>query len=302
MNDSSDIKRIAFASDTQAPMLIETLLLRSHKNKLATQLLFENVWQQHPHTLFLLGDVVNLGYSNRQWKPIDKYLEALRNKQINIHAILGNHEVMGRAVLGQQKFQNRFPDHVRTGYLKVVDGIAILMLNSNFGTLSKKEDITQVQWYQNALQQLDDDPCIEFVITCCHHSPFTNSRIVSPSIAVQQKFVPHFLHAKKSQLFLSGHCHAFEHYKVSGKDFMVIGGGGGLRQPLRQGIGTLYDLASKYKPMFHYLMAERSAEHLHLFSYHLKKDFSGFEEGWKIEIKKYAETAIAEGHIINSAR
>jgi hypothetical protein len=52
-------------------------------------------------------------------------------------------------------------------------------------------------------------------------------------------------------LFLSGHCHGFEHYKIGGKDFMVIGGGGGLHQPLKQGEGCLPDLASDYKPLFH---------------------------------------------------
>lgn len=292
---------IAFASDTQAPMLVETILLRSHKNKLATRHLFEDVLQHHPTAFFLLGDVVSLGYSNRQWKPIDGYLETLRNNGIEIHAILGNHEVMGRPVAGQQKFQKRFPGHVRTGYLQVYDAVAVVLLNSNFNTLSKKENQQQLAWYESTLKRLDEDPAIEFSITGCHHSPFTNSRVVAPSAAVQQKFVPLFLQSKKSQLFLSGHCHAFEHYMVGGKDFMVIGGGGGLRQPLRQGMGALTDLAAGYKPLFHYLTVQRLADQLQVQSYQIKPDFSGFKEGLKTSIKKHRETMVPGGHIITSA-
>jgi hypothetical protein len=300
-NSSHDNTLIAFASDTQAPMLVETILLKSHKNKLATRLLFKDVLRHHPAAFFLLGDVVNLGYSNRQWKPIDGYLELLRNNGIEIHAILGNHEVMGRPLIGQQKFQKRFPGHVRTGYLQVYDAVAVVLLNSNFNTLSKKEDGQQLAWYETTLKRLDEDPAIEFIITGCHHSPFTNSRVVTPSTAVQQKFVPLFLPSKKSQLFLSGHCHAFEHYMVGGKDFMVIGGGGGLRQPLRQGIGALTDLAAHYKPMFHYLTVQRLADQLQIRSYQIKPDFSGFEEGLKTSIKKFTDTMVPEGHIITSA-
>lgn len=67
---------------------------------------------------------------------------------------------------------------------------------------------------------------------------------------------------------------------------MVIGGGGGLKQPLRQGIGTLADVALDYKPLFHYVMVEASGDTLQVTSYHIKNDFSSFEEGRKTLIKK----------------
>jgi hypothetical protein len=136
------------------------------------------------------------------------------------------------------------------------------------------------------LESLDADSTIQFIITGCHHSPYTNSRIVRPSKEVEQQFVPSFLSSRKSVLFLSGHSHNFEHYKIEGKDFLVIGGGGGLRQPLRQGIGTLADIAPDYKPLFHYTTVTPVSEALQVTSYHIKKDFTGFEEGLKISIKK----------------
>ena len=292
-NDSSVI---AFASDTQAPMLVETIWLKAHHNRAATKMIFNNILNSRPGSLFLLGDVVNLGYSNRQWKPIDGYLKNLRSNNINVHAILGNHEVMGRSKKGQQKFQTRFPDHSRTGYVEIKDSVAIVLLNSNFKTLSANEDEEQVTWYKNTIEKLDADSSIQYIITACHHSPYTNSKIVGCSKDVQQKFVPAYIASKKSCLFLSGHCHGFEHYQMQGKDFMVIGGGGGLHQPLRQGENILPDLAKDYKPLFHYLTVRRMNDHLQVTSYELKNDFSGFDEGLKVNIKK-TQGIVASGII-----
>src|SRR5688572_10004186 len=172
---------LAFASDTQAPMLVERIWLRSCRNRLATELLFDDIREKKPKQLFLLGDVVNLGYSSRQWKPIDGYLHKLREAGIGLHAIMGNHEVMGKPKKGEAKFQERFPGHKRTGFSFVQNEMAIVLLNSNFAQLSPVEDKQQTDWLKQSLEEFDADPSIQFVITCCHHSPYTNSRIVRPS-------------------------------------------------------------------------------------------------------------------------
>jgi hypothetical protein len=301
VSNPADSTLIAFASDTQAPMWVETLWLKANNNRTATRKVFSDVLDRGAGSLFLLGDVVNLGYSNRQWKPIDGYLRNLRTKGIGVNAILGNHEVMGLSKLGQRKFQTRFPNHVRTGYVQIKDSVAIVLLNSNFKTLTAAEDTQQTAWYKSTLEKLDADPSIQYVITTCHHSPYTNSKIVGCSKDVQERFVPAFLQSKKSQLFLSGHCHGFEHYKIQGKDFMVIGGGGGLHQPLKQGAGCLPDLAKDYKPLFHYLTVKRMNDRLQVTSYRLKDDFSGFEPGLEVDIKKPAAAAPAVVYSLQAA-
>lgn len=267
-------------------MLVETILLKPFRNRKATELLFADVLVRQPAAFFLLGDVVNLGYSSRQWRPIDRYLQALRDGAVPVHAILGNHEVMGRPREGIRKFQERFQDHKHTGYLVRYDTIAVVLVNSNFSSLTPEENKKQAAWFEKTLEELDADAEVHAVIIGCHHSPFTNSRIVKPSKEVEQKFVPPFLASRKALLFLSGHCHAFEHYKVKGKDFLVIGGGGGLRQPLRQGLGTLADLSPEYKPMFHYITVTGLGDSLGVTSYHINKEFTGFEEGIKLDVKK----------------
>jgi hypothetical protein len=283
-------KEIVFASDTQAPMWVETLLLKRNNNRLATKDIFDNILTRHPAAVYLLGDVVSMGSSNKQWRPMDAYLQRLRSKGIKVNASLGNHEVMGRSRTGQRKFQERFPKHVKTGYVDTTDSVAVILLNSNFGSLSPAENKEQVDWYKRTLEKLDADSSIQFIITCCHHSPYTNSSIVHSSFSVREKFVPYFFHSQKSRLFLSGHSHNFEHFQEQGKDFFVIGGGGGLHQPLKQGIGLLNDLSPDYKPLFHYLVIHRQDGILLLTSMRLNNDFSGFEEGQKFTITKGANT------------
>lgn len=277
-------KEIIFASDTQAPMWVETLFLKADHNRTATKAIFNNIAQHNPQALFLLGDVVNLGYSDRQWKPMDVYLHNLRSQGVPVNAILGNHEVMGQAKKGERKFQERFPNHVRTGYVTIVDSVAVVLLNSNFTTLTPKENEEQLTWYKKTLKELDADPAVQYIIASCHHSPYTNSKIVGSSTAVQEKFVPPFLASRKCRLFLSGHCHGFEHFQMGGKDFMVIGGGGGLHQPLRQGAGCLNDLCADYKPMFHYLSVRRTDDGLHVSSIELNQNFTSFEQGIQLKI------------------
>jgi UDP-2,3-diacylglucosamine pyrophosphatase LpxH len=283
---SSDTTELCFASDTQKPMWIETLFLKKDNNQQATKKLFSTISERKPGALFIMGDVVNLGYSNRQWKPMDAYLKDLRSKNIEVYAALGNHEVMGQAGKGMRKFQERFPEHKPTGYVQIKDSIAVVLLNSNFGTLSAEENKTQVQWYKETLQQLDTDPAIHFIISGCHHSPYTNSKIVGANKDVQDKFVPLFLASKKSRLFITGHSHNFEHFQKAGKDFLVIGGGGGLHQPLRTGADCSADLASDYKPAFHYLSVKRIGTQLKVSSIQLKKDFTCFEDGKSMVINK----------------
>ena len=277
-------KEIIFVSDTQAPLWFEPFLHKTNHNRIATRKILSNILQRRPAAVYILGDVVSLGYSNRQWKPMDIYLDSLRSMGVNVNAILGNHEVLLCAKKGERKFQQRFPNHVKTGYISIFDSVAMVLLNSNFNKLTAIENAKQILWYKQTLDSLDGDPSILFIITGCHHSPYSNSKVVGSSKAVQQKFVSTFFQSKKSRLFLSGHSHNFERFQQQEKDFLVIGGGGGIHQPLLEGKEALPDLLLKYKPLFHYLSIHRTAYILQLTSLFLKTDFTGFEEGEKLSI------------------
>jgi len=136
--------------------------------------------------------------------------------------------------------------------------VAVVLLNSNFDRLSASEAQAQQAWYTRTMDSLDEDGSIRAAIVCCHHSPYTNSTVVGSSMSVRQNFLPSFAASRKAQLFLSGHAHAFEHFRRGGKDYIVIGGGGGLLHPLNEGADRVEgDLAPVPRPRFHYIEIDR---------------------------------------------
>ncbi len=261
-------------------MWIEALFLKQRNNLKATQAIFREILQRRPETLYWLGDIVVLGYKNAAWPMIDTFLANCQEAGIDVKAIMGNHDVMGRPKKGARNFQKRFPDHVPTGYSHVTDGVGVLLLNSNFSTLTLQQQKEQQTFYEDTLQAYDDDPDIKSVIVTTHYAPFSNSRLVGSSKPVQQRFVPPYQASKKGKLFITGHAHAFEKFEVGGKTFLVIGGGGGLHQPLHSNPGKFDDRAGHYKPMFHYLTIWREEEKLHVCSHRLADDQKGFEDGY----------------------
>jgi Icc-related predicted phosphoesterase len=275
---------IDFISDTQQPMTLEELKLRPNHNIKATSLLFSDMLKQKPLAIYMLGDVVALGSNNRKWRNVDRFIDSCRKNHIAVHGLLGNHDVMWSRRKGEKNFKKRFPDNVDIGYVSIADSIAVIMLNSNFSKLSGIEINKQVQWYNRTLKNLNSDNSIKTIIVSCHHAPYSNSLIVGSSSQVQRYFLLAFIQTTKCNLFITGHAHAFEHFKFSGKDFLVIGGGGGLHQPLDTSAKIIPDIASHYKPLFHYLSIQRNGDKLLLTSHFLKPDFSGIEKGYSFEI------------------
>ncbi len=270
---------LAFASDTQEPMRVEEMVLRSHQNRKATRALFKEIIAQRPAELFLLGDVVNLGHREERWTYIDTALHEARKAGVVVNAILGNHELMGRANMGAIRFQSRFPQHVPTGYTVIRDSIAVVLLNSNFKKMRRAQIKEQNDWYRTTLAALDTAPEIKAVIVCCHHSPYSYSKLVGSNGQVQRLFVAPFLKQRKTRLFLSGHAHLFQHFHKDGKDFFVIGGGGGLNHPLRKRTGPEIALAPEYAPLFHYMTVQLCGDRLRLVSRRLLDDMTAFEDG-----------------------
>ena len=275
---------IVFVSDTQAPMWVEKLVLGSNNNVRATDLVLGDIVRRRPTSVFILGDVVTLGYKQKKWSRMDRFLDSCRKAGIPVRALLGNHDVMTRSRKGETQFQKRFPDHHRTGYYLVTDSVAMVFLNSNFSKLSDQDIATQQAWFTATLQALDEDRGVVATIVACHHAPYSNSKIVGSSKSVQQHFVPPFLSSRKAKLFITGHSHNYEQFRHGGKDFLIIGGGGGLSQPLSDKEDRFYDLSTTYKPQFHYLVMQRHRGQLCLTSRYLNEDFSGFSEGLSFSI------------------
>ena len=276
---------IDFVSDTQQPIFVEKIKLRANHNIRATSMIFLEIEKNKPRAVYMLGDIVSVGSNNHKWRNVDKFIDSCHKNKIPVYGLLGNHDLMWGKKKGEKNFQKRFPDNIDIGYVSVTDSIAVVMLNSNFKKLSVTKIGEQKKWYGETLKRLDSNNAIKTIIVSCHHAPYSNSLIVGSSKQVQQYFVDPFIQTKKCRLFITGHSHNFEHFKFSGKDFLVIGGGGGLHQPLDTSATRIPDLAFTYKPMFHYLSIQKNENKLLLTSHFLKPDFSGFEKGYVVEIE-----------------
>jgi len=280
-------EEIVFISDTQEPIWIETILLDRNNNLIARDLIFKEIVRNNPRKVIHLGDIVAFGYKDESWKPIDNYLDKLLEKNIGFYPTLGNHELLLFSDAGEEQFNKRFPFYSKTGYSINNGETEIILLNSNFSKMTEEEIEKQQSWYKNKLDELEKNSTISAIVIGTHYPPFTNSKIVSPDEDVQKLFVPLFLKSKKGKLFISGHCHAFEHFKQKGKDFLVIGGGGGLQQPLYVGDEAKwkdgYDSENPLR-MFHYLNYKVENDTICITLKILEKNFSKFENSYRITI------------------
>ncbi len=216
---------VEFVSDTQIPIFVETLSISPNRNDDAREIITAQILRDNPNAVFHLGDMAAIGFYGATWHAMDDFLARARTAHVPVFPALGNHELMLFPSYGIEQVSDRFPWFQKTGYAVRVGRLAVILLNSNFGQLTDRERTFQQSWLDSTLSAMESDTTIAAVIMGCHHPPYTNSTIVSPSKEVQESFVPLYLRYAKCRLFLSGHCHALEHFRQGGKDFLVIGGG-----------------------------------------------------------------------------
>lgn len=275
----SDTTRIVFLSDSQEPLWPETLRLPRNNNASARQSIFREILNESPDAVVHLGDMAALGFLRSSWAATDTFVAHLDARRIPFYPILGNHELIFFPSAGLTNFQDRFPGAGKTGYMRRFGPVALVLLNSNISNLSIDEGKRELDWYAQTLGMLQADSTVRLIVVACHHSPYTNSTIVSPSSDVRTLFVPRFLAAPKARLFLSGHAHAAEYFRNDGKDFLVIGGGGGLQQPLLVGEERRWvDLFPEETPtrMFHFLLCTITDREIVFSVVMLRNTFDGF--------------------------
>lgn len=269
---------VIFVSDTQQPLWIETLRLQEHHNEHATRKLYHAIaHDSSADAIFHLGDITALGMFDSYWKDFDLFHSSLR---IPFYPVIGNHDYYPLSGAAEEQFYKRFSGLKEKWYAVVIQAVGFIALNSNFSKLSDEEKQRQQTWFQEQLNVYENDSTINAVVVLCHHSPYTNSTIVDPSRGVQRNFVPPFLMHQKTVAFLSGHAHAYEHFQKSSKEYLVIGGGGGLLHPLLQNSERRYeDLfhSSSSIRFFHYVECRIQPSSLLFLTKKLRGDFSGFD-------------------------
>lgn len=252
-------ENIAVIADTQAPQWVETLWLEDERNREATGVLFNRLLKEPVTGVFMLGDLVAMGSKEEQWTPVDYFIAALRRKLVGVYAIPGNHDYSFPANAGIAEFYKRFPRAKATVQVYTIDSVAMVLVDANYSHLSRNREKVQEVRYRQCMDSLQNDVSVKAVIVCTHHPPYTNSTAVKPSKEVRQRLASVYESTPKAALFLSGHSHNMEHFYEQGKDFLVIGGGGGLRQPLLSPEKRKYNelIDNEQRIRFFYVIIER---------------------------------------------
>ncbi len=228
-------RRLAVVGDTQETAWVERLVGLEQNASRRVHLLNE-LAARKPDGVLHLGDLVTFGSSRGHWARLDALLEPLREANIPLMPVVGNHDRMVLTKLGLDQLARRFAvlgertcytfrygRHGRNG------DVAFIALDSN---LSGDAAALQLRWFDEVLAAADADPQVKAIIGFWHHPPMSNSRIVRPSRRARMEFVPRLAGSQKGLAVFTGHAHAYEHFIVAGLHCFVSGGGGGPRHRL----------------------------------------------------------------------
>lgn len=229
--------------DTQSTSRWEFWRERNNKEREA---IINEITKRRPAFVIHLGDLTTRGSSEKHWREFDEMHKDFRKQNIPYFPILGNHEFYGNDEKALENYFSRFPHLKRQRWYSFRwKKIGIIMVDSNFSTMSKEQIEIQNRWYSKEIERFDRDSEIDYIIVCCHEPPFTNSRVVSPNRKTRKYFAELYIKSRKGTLFLSGHSHTYEHFKEEGKDFIVSGGGGGPRHKV-----SIDSEQQKYRDLF----------------------------------------------------
>lgn len=253
--------RVMVVGDLQRTGPVETWRERNDRQR---ALLMHQMAADQPSAVVLLGDMVWWGSSDTEWSYFDKVMRPVRDREVPILPILGNHEYYGSTADAMRHVRSRFPLMCEDWYVQRIDSVAWVMLNTNFPDIGTDVAKRQWRWYRDLLVQLDKDSSVRAVVVCGHHPPYTNSTVVGSDLVLLRHFVPLFMAASKTTLWLSGHAHTYERFDHGDKQFIVSGGGGGPRQEVLPEPARRYVDAYDGAPLrpFHYLVVERSGNTL----------------------------------------
>jgi Icc-related predicted phosphoesterase len=189
--------------------------------------LIHQIVAEHPDFLAIVGDLVFWGASAAAWAAFDQLAAPLWHARMPVLPLLGNHDYGLASHAALPHFFARFPYLGSRHWFSTTYGpLGLIFLDSNVRRLPAAHWDAQVRWYAQELERFERLAAILGVLVLLHHPPYTNSLLVSDSLAVQHTFVPPFLQARKTLAMVAGHVHSYERYTRAGKTFLVTGGGG----------------------------------------------------------------------------
>ena len=254
--------------DTQRTGWFEsTLLFRESSDSVQFEL-FSKIasLDNKPSFIVHLGDLVYDASSDSDWEYFDSSTSMIRKEKIPIVPLLGNHEYFGDYEKGNLNITSRFPEFKDSSWKSFkFKNVGFILLNTNI-ELSEKLKKRQKEWYNNELERFDSDTGTNHIIIATHQPPFTNGNGLGfgDDEYVKHNFIESYKKYSKAKLFVSGHCHNYEHLLIDNKHYVVTGGGGGPRRTI--------DLEGRYKDITNGIDKDKCLRDFHFISVEVKKD------------------------------
>jgi len=225
--------RFAILGDIQRTSHLE---FWRESNTEETRRLVVEIAARRPDFVVGLGDFVFRGTSGRDWARVDALLAPIRDSDIPILPILGNHEYWLSSRIALRNFFESFPALAgRHWHADTYGALGLLFLDSNERELGGDAWREQEAWLGETLARFDEDASVVGILAFSHHPPYTNSTVSGDALQVQRAFVPPFAAAPKTLAMVSGHVHSFERFVRADRTYLVAGGGGGPRVRLARG-------------------------------------------------------------------
>jgi Icc-related predicted phosphoesterase len=214
--------------DLQSTMAVEAW--RENNDPERRQLLPE-IARRSPAFVVMVGDLVSWGSSRERWEEFDERSADLRQRDIPVLPVPGNHDYFGDDEL--RIYFAHFPEiRGQRWYERRYGPVGMVFLDSNLDHLGERERSEQRRFFEATLNQLDGDDGVRGILVFLHHAPVTNSSVVGDDAGVAREFLQAFSSSAKTLAMLTGHAHGYERFERNGKTFVVTAGGGGPRGEL----------------------------------------------------------------------
>jgi UDP-2,3-diacylglucosamine pyrophosphatase LpxH len=223
-------------------------------NRTATQGILENVVSHDYDMLFNLGDMVEYGLFDAQYKEAMDYMSPYVTR-IPYRPVIGNHDtIFGGKTLWRDYFSH--PDLIAdspTDYFHIeVNGIHVFILDLEWGT----ETYTRAQrkWFKSELAETSED---DWILVINHAMYYSSGYEVYGSQmwdnqAMIEEFEDLFIEHDVDLVF-SGHNHHMEYLNNSGVVYNIIGAFGGIldhdyttKEVGQEGTGSLWYLSGQH--------------------------------------------------------
>jgi Icc-related predicted phosphoesterase len=279
---------LAVLGDTQRTSWQECFLRGRRINDREQEALMRSLAAEQAGALVIVGDMVYQASDPQHWTFFDMLMDPIREKNIPVLALMGNHEYYGGNRDARFLVNQHFPRLKSNEYYGEQYGrLGLVFLNSNREELDDGVWADQLQWYRKRLGELDGDEKIHGVIVFLHHPPFTLSEVAKKDRKLAEDFVEDFSAARKTLAMVSGHAHGYECTCRSGKYFIITAGGGG---PLQKREGTALCLdCDATRPT-----SSGESDSSDFFNYLL---IGQDDEGIRIEVKGLAEGESSVGQL-----